>query len=51
MKLQELVDRVKILKDDLLNSYDEEKIKYLKLAINSIYQDIRNLMESYNHSK
>lgn len=46
IKLQELIDKVKELKNELGDSNDEEKSNYLKLAIESIYEDIRKLMEN-----
>lgn len=46
IRLQMLVDRVKELKKELENSNDEEKSNYLKLAIESKYEEIRQLMEN-----
>ena len=46
IKLQELIDKVKELKKELENSKDEEKSTYLKLAIDSIYEEIRQLMDN-----
>lgn len=44
--LQELIDRVKILKNQISDSNDKEQIIYLKLAIESIYAEIRELMDN-----
>ena len=46
IKLQALLDKVKELKNELGNSKDEEKSNYLKLAIESKYEEIRQLMEN-----
>ena len=40
--------KVKSLKEEISTSNDKEKIEYLKLALNLIYEDIRKLMEFYN---
>lgn len=45
IKLQELMDKVKRLKQEIEDSSDEEKIGYLKLAIDAVYEEIRILME------
>jgi hypothetical protein len=47
IKLQDLVDKVKGLKSEIDKSDDEEKTKYLKLAVEQIYVDIRELMETH----
>lgn len=44
--LQKLIDRVKVLKNDISNSNDKEQIIYLKLAIESLYIEMRELMDS-----
>ena len=49
IKLQELVDKVKYLKSLIEDSQDEEKISYLKLAIDSVYAEMKELMD--NHKK
>ena len=41
------MDKVKILKSEIENSDDDEKTEYLKLALKSVYENIRLLMESY----
>lgn len=46
LKLQELVDKVRDLKKEVENSNDNEKIGYLRLAIEGIYVEIRQLMEN-----
>jgi hypothetical protein len=46
LKLQELVDKVRDLKKEVEDSNDKEKIGYLKLAIESVYEEIRQLMEN-----
>jgi hypothetical protein len=46
LKLQELVDRVRDIKNEIEKSNDKEKISYLKLAIESLYGEIRELMEN-----
>lgn len=48
LKLQELLDRIKNLKTEILNSKDEEKIKYLKLAVESVNIEMREFMELYH---
>lgn len=45
IKLQMLIDKVKELKKELEYSNDQEKSNYLKLAIESKYKEIRQLME------
>jgi hypothetical protein len=45
--LQKLIDRVKVLKNDISNSNDKEQIIYLKLAIESLYIEMRELMEDW----
>lgn len=45
IKLQELLDKIKTLKEDIKNSDDEEKIGYLKLAVDSLYEEMRQLMD------
>jgi len=45
IKLQELVDKIKQLKEDVNRSNDIEKITYLKLAIEATYEEMRQLME------
>ena len=47
IKLQSLVDKVKNLKSEIEKSNDDEKIGYLRLAIEQIYVDIRDLMETH----
>lgn len=46
IKLQELVDKVKLLKEEVERSKDKEKIGYLKLAIEATYEEMRQLMEN-----
>ena len=46
IKLQEAIDKVKLLKKDIRESNDKEKIQYLGLAIEAIYEEIRILMET-----
>ena len=48
IKLQELVDKVNTLKQEIENSSDEEKIGYLKLAVDVVYEEIKQLMENNN---
>lgn len=45
IKIQELVDKVKKIKSEIEDSKDNEKIGYLKLAIEITYEEIRQLME------
>lgn len=47
IRLQELVDKVKYLKSLTEESNDDEKISYLKLAIDSVYAEMRELMETH----
>ena len=46
IRLQELLDKIKSLKDEIRDSDDEEKIKYLKLAVDSYYEEMRILMDT-----
>ena len=48
IKLEELLDKIKSLKDEINNSKDEEKIKYLKMALKSTNEEMRSLMETYH---
>lgn len=45
IELQSLIDKVTELKKVLNTSDDKEKSEYLKLAIDSIYEEMRKLME------
>lgn len=45
IELQSLIDKVTELKKVLNASNDREKSEYLKLAIDSTYEEIRKLME------
>ncbi len=47
IKLQNLVDKVKGLKAEMDKPNDEEKTGYLKLAVEQIYADMRELMETH----
>jgi hypothetical protein len=49
LKLQELIDKVKYLKEQIILSDDEEKTEYLKLAVGLVYEKIRKLMEYHNN--
>jgi len=51
IKIQELVDKVKYLKSIIEESNDVEKIGYLKLAIDGVYTEMRELMESHKKIK
>lgn len=42
------MNKIKSLKNEISNSDDEEKIKYLKLALESINQEMRSLMDNYH---
>ena len=48
IKLQGLVDKVKGLKLEIDKSNDEEKTGYLRLAIEQLYVEMRDLMEKQN---
>lgn len=49
--LQSLVDKAKELKSKIVKSSDDETIHYLRLALNSVYDDMKELMKrkSVNH--
>ena len=40
--------KIKSLRDKINNSNDEEKIKYLKMALKSTNEEMRSLMETYH---
>lgn len=40
--------KIKSLKDEINNSNDEEKIKYLKMALKTINEEMRLLMDTYH---
>jgi hypothetical protein len=42
------MDKIKNLTVEVQNSDDDEKIKYLKLALKSVHEEIRLLMDSYH---
>jgi len=48
VELEKMLGRIKDLKKEINESDDKEKIKYLKLAINSINEEMRTLMDNYN---
>jgi hypothetical protein len=48
LKLENLMDKIKNLTVEVQNSDDDEKIKYLKLALKSVHEEIRLLMDSYH---
>ena len=48
LRLESLVGKIKSLKDEINNSEDEEKIKYLKMALKSVNEEMRSLMETYH---
>lgn len=48
LKLEELMNKIKSLKDEINNSNDNEKIKYLKMALKSVNEEMRSLMETYH---
>jgi len=48
LKLEELMNKIKSLKDEINSSDDDEKIKYLKLALQSVNQEMRSLMDNYH---
>lgn len=50
IKLEELLDKIKSLKDEINNSKDEEKIKYLKMALRSTNKEMQSLMDT-NYKK
>lgn len=45
------MNKVKSLKREVHDSDDDEKIKYLKLALQSVNEEIRILMEGYYNKK
>jgi hypothetical protein len=45
IRLQELITKVQLLKNDIERSGDKEQIGYLRLAIDSVHEEIRQLME------
>lgn len=49
LKLQELIDKAKELKEQIELSDDDEKTEYLKLAVALVYDKIRRLMEYHNN--
>jgi len=42
------MNKIKSLKDEINSSDDDEKIKYLKLALQSVNQEMRSLMDNYH---
>jgi len=48
LRLEGLMGKIKSLKDEINNSNDEEKIKYLKMALKSINEEMRLLMDTYH---
>ena len=48
LKLEDLMDKIKSLKNDIKDSNDEEKIKYLKMALKSTNEEMRSLMDTYH---
>lgn len=42
------MDKIKSLKNDIKDSNDEEKIKYLKMALKSTNEEMRSLMDTYH---
>lgn len=47
LKLESLMDKIKSLKRQINDSEDDEKIKYLKMALQMVNQEMRLLMETY----
>jgi hypothetical protein len=50
LKLEDLIVKVKLLKNEIQQSNDIEKIGYLKLALQSVHEEIKKLMNSYYKS-
>jgi len=50
IKLDDLLDKIKSLKSEINNSKDEEKIKYLKMALQSTNKEMQSLMDT-NYKK
>ena len=48
LRLESLMGKIKSLRDKINNSNDEEKIKYLKMALKSTNEEMRSLMETYH---
>ena len=48
LRLESLMGKIKSLRDEINSSDDEEKIKYLKMALKSTNEEIRSLMETYH---
>ena len=44
LRLESLMGKIKSLRDEINNSNDEEKIKYLKMALKSTNEEMRSLM-------
>ena len=42
------MNKIKSLRAEISNSSDEEKIKYLKMALKSVNEEMRLLMETYH---
>lgn len=51
LRLESLVEKIKSLKDEINNSEDEEKINYLKMALEMVNDEMRLLMENYYKNK
>ena len=50
IKLDEMLSKAKDIKKEIEASTDAEKINYLRLALESKYEEVRKLMETYNKS-
>jgi hypothetical protein len=50
IKLDDLSDKIKSLKSEINNSKDEEKIKYLTMALKSTNKEMQSLMDT-NYKK
>ena len=50
IKLDEMLSKAKDIKKEIEASTDAEKINYLRLALESRYEEVRKLMETYNKS-
>ncbi len=50
LKLEDLIGKIKSLKNEIQQSKDVEKLGYLKLALQSVHGEIKKLMDSYYKS-
>ena len=50
IKLDEMLSKAKDIKKEIEASTDAEKINYLRLALESKYEEVRKLMDTYNKS-